>query len=86
MTPNLAIVRIQNQHWCCPPIPVPLFLLWIPVILLAPFILLALWVACLVGQVRFWPAMGCIWRLVCALPGTQVRVTAQGNHVNVRIL
>ncbi len=86
MTPNLAIVRIQNERWWCPPIPIPLFLLWIPVLLLAPFILLALWGMCLVGGIRFGPAMGALWRLVCALPGTHVRVTADGKHVNVRIL
>ena len=46
--PNLAVIRIQPGQGWCPPIPLPLFLLWIPGILLAPFVLLAIWIVCLV--------------------------------------
>lgn len=86
MTPNLAVIRIQGERGWCPPIPIPLFLLWIPAILLAPLIFLILWGMCLAGGVPFWPAMTTFWRMVCALPGTHVRVTAEGKHVTVRIL
>ena len=64
----------------------PLFLLWIPVILLAPFILLALLIACLIGRVPFWRTISTLSALVCGLPGTDVRVTTEGNRVLVRIL
>ena len=42
MTPNIAIVRIETPHWRMPELWIPLFLLWIPALLLSPLILLLL--------------------------------------------
>lgn len=86
MTPNVAIVHVH-----CPAGPnlrlwLPLFLLWIPVILLAPFVLAALWIACLAGRIPFPETISTLWGLLCGLPGTDVRVVAEGNRVLVRIL
>jgi hypothetical protein len=86
MTPNLAVIRIQPEHGWCPLIPIPLFLLWIPGILLAPVILFALWVVCLVFRLRFWRSLGVLWDVLCSLPGTNVRVSAEGKKITVRIL
>jgi hypothetical protein len=86
MTPNFAIVHVS-----CPGCPnirlwLPLFLLWIPAIVLAPFILLALMIACLVSGVPFWRSIAILWGLLSSLPGTDVRVTTEGSHVLVRVL
>jgi hypothetical protein len=86
MTPNIAVIRIQPEHGWCPLIPIPLFLLWIPGILLAPFILFALWVPCLVFRIRFWHSLRVLWNVFCSLPGTNVRVCAEGKKISVRIL
>jgi hypothetical protein len=86
MTPNIAVIRIQPEHGWCPLIPIPLFLLWIPAILLAPFILFALWVPCVVFRIRFWRSLGVLWDVLCSLPGTNVRVCAEGKKISVRIL
>jgi hypothetical protein len=89
MIPNLAVIRIQREHGWCPPIPVPLFLLWIFAILLSPLILaalLVLWAVCLGAGYQMWRLLGAAWRVLCALPGTQVRVTTEGKHISVRIL
>lgn len=86
MTPNLAVIRIQPGETWIPPIPLPLFLLWIPGILLAPFALLAIWICCLVYELRFWRTLCVLWDLLCALPGTNVRVFAEGKKISVRIL
>jgi hypothetical protein len=86
MTPNIAVIRIQPEQGWCPLIPIPLFLLWIPGILLAPFILFALWVPCLVFRIRFWRSLGVLWDVLCSLPGTNVRVCAEGKKISVRIL
>ncbi len=86
MTPNLAVIRIQPGHVWVPPIPLPLFLLWIPGILLAPFVLLAVWITCLVSGLRFWRSVKVLWDLLCALPGTNIRVCAEGKKITVRIL
>jgi hypothetical protein len=89
MIPNLAVIRIQGEHGWCPPIPVPLFLIWIVAILLSPLILVALlvlWAVCLGAGWQMWRLLGAGWRLLCALPGTQVRVTAEGKRISVRIL
>ena len=86
MTPNIAIVRIQTRYRRLPDLWLPLFLLWIPALLLAPFVLLILFVACLVVRISFLRAMATLWGILCGLPGTHVRVEANGNNVNVRIL
>jgi hypothetical protein len=70
----------------CPPIPLPLFLLWIPAILLAPFILLTLWIVCMVYRLPFWHTLRVVWDIACSLPGTNVRVCAEGKKITVRIL
>jgi hypothetical protein len=86
MTPYIAVIRIQPEHGWCPLIPIPLFLLWIPGILLAPFILFALWVPCVVFRIRFWRSLSVLWDVLCSLPGTNVRVCAEGKKISVRIL
>jgi len=86
MTPNFAVIRIQQEHAWVPPIPLPLFLLWIPGVLLAPFLLLAIWIVCLVFHMRFWRSVKVLWEVLCALPGTNVRVSAEGKNITVRIL
>ena len=86
MTPNLAVIRIQSEHGWCPLIPLPLFLLWIPGLLLAPFVVLAIWIMCLVFHLRFWRTVRVLWDVLCSLPGTNVRVCAEGKKITVRIL
>jgi hypothetical protein len=36
MIPSIAILRIENTRWRSPNLWIPLFLLWIPVLLLSP--------------------------------------------------
>ena len=89
MIPNLIVMRIQGEHGWCPPIAIPLFLLWIVMILLSPLILiglLVLWMICIGLDYDMWKAVGALWGILCALPGTSVRVTAEGRHINVRII
>ena len=42
MTPSFAVIGIETPQWHMPRIWVPLFLLWIPVLLLSPIIFLVL--------------------------------------------
>ena len=86
MTPNLAVIRIQAGQGWRPLIPLPLFLLWIPGIMLAPFVLFGIWITCLVLELRFWRTLRVLWDLLCALPGTNVRVCVEGKTISVRIL
>jgi hypothetical protein len=86
VTPNVAIIHIHNPHWRGFRLWIPLFLLWIPALLLAPVVLLVLFVACLAGFVRFWRSIAVFWGILCALPGTDVRLEAQGNQILVEIL
>jgi hypothetical protein len=86
MTPNLAIVHVNFPHGPNFRLWLPLFLLWVPALLLAPFVLLALLIACLISGVRFWRCIAAGWDLLCSLPGTDVRVVTEGNKVLVRIL
>ena len=86
MTPNFAIVHVNYLYGPNFRLWLPLFLLWVPAILLAPFILLALLIACAISRVRFWKCVSAVWALLCSLPGTDVRVATDGNRVLVRIL
>lgn len=88
MTPNLALVHWQNPSGQSFVIPLPLFLLWIPILLLSPLILIVVamtWAACVVVGYKFWAAMAVGWAILCALPGTQVRVSGERTRVAVRI-
>ena len=86
MIPTLAIVQVENPHrrgfhcW------VPLIMLWLPVAILSPLILLLVLVACLAGRVNPWRAVSSFWGILWSLPGTHVHVRSQENQVMVRIL
>ena len=86
MTPNIAIVHIHNPYWRGCRLWLPLFLLWIPLILLSPLLLLVLLAACIAFKISLWRSIAVCWGILCALPGTDVRVEVQGNHILVEIL
>ena len=98
MTPNFAVIGIETPHWHTPRLWLPLFLLWIPVTLLSPLIFLvmvAMAIACrmtiwriiaIFTRTTIWRLIALCWGIVSALPGTDVRVTAEGTHVLVRVL
>lgn len=89
MTPNFAVIHIQPAHRHGFKLWIPLFLLWIPVLVLSPLILLGLFVQCVVCwvfRIDFFRAVHIFWDLLCGLPGTDVRVSADGARVLVRIL
>lgn len=86
MTPSIAVVHVQTPEWRGCRIWLPLFLLWIPLILLSPLILLVIVVTCLALRVNPWRAIAAFWALSCSLPGTDVRVVSEGTRVVVRIL
>jgi hypothetical protein len=86
MTPSIALVHIETPQQRPIRLWLPLFLLWIPLLLLAPFILLLILVVCIVGQINPWHAISTFWAILCSLPGTEVNVRADGNHVRVKIL
>jgi hypothetical protein len=86
MTPNIAVVHIETPHFRSIPLWIPLFLLWIPAILLSPLIFIVLFGLSIAGKINPWTIFRVLWDLVCSLRGTHVRVTADGTHVRVRIL
>jgi hypothetical protein len=86
VTPNLAVVHVNFPRGPNFRLWLPLFLLWIPALLLAPFVLIILLVACVFLGIPFWQSVSTFWAILCSLPGTDVRVTTEGNRVLVRIL
>ncbi len=86
MTPNFVIIAIQTAHWRTPRLWIPLFLLWIPIILLSPIIFLVLVAVAIAARTNTWHLIALVWGIVTALPGTDVRVHTEGNKVIVRIL
>ncbi len=86
MTPNFAVIGIQTPRWHWPALWLPVFLLWIPAILLSPFILLVVLGVCLAGRINPWLVIASFWDILCSLPGTHVRVSTEDIRVLVRIL
>lgn len=86
MTPNFAVVGVQTPTWRMPNLWVPVFLLWIPVILLSPIIFLVLVALAIAARTNIWRIIAICWGILSGLPGTDIRVTAERNHVLVRIL
>lgn len=86
MTPNIAVVRIQTHGPRSIPLWIPLFLLWIPAILLSPLIFAIVYGLCVAGKISPWRAIAALWAILCSLPGTHVQVSAVGTRVLVRIL
>ncbi|HVC48428.1 MAG TPA: hypothetical protein VND90_14395 [Terracidiphilus sp.] len=86
MTPTLAYVRVEWHGGRRIGLWLPLFLLWIPLVLLSPLIVLVVAAVCAVGRVNAWRTIATLWGLMVSLPGTDVRVCADGNRVTVRIV
>ncbi|MGO8758425.1 MAG: hypothetical protein ACLQG3_09900 [Terracidiphilus sp.] len=86
MIPNLAVLEIRSPYWRMPRLWLPLFLLWIPVILLSPLILLVVCAVCLAGRIAPGRAIAAFWALSCGLTGLHVHVSSGYNKVLVRIL
>jgi hypothetical protein len=86
MMPSVAIVQVECGHWRMPRLWLPLFLLWIPGLLLAPLAVLAGLVCCVAGGVQAWRAAAAFWRVICALPGTHIRVETHETRVRVQLL
>jgi hypothetical protein len=86
MIPNFAVIGVQTPEWHTPRLWVPLFLLWIPVVLLSPIIFLVLVALAIATRTTIWRIIAICWGILSSLRGTDVRVTAEGKHVLVRIL
>jgi hypothetical protein len=86
MIPSIAVIGIHTPHWRMPNLWIPLFLLWIPVILLSPLIFLILVAIAVGARTNVWRLIAIFWNILASLRGTDVRVSTEGNHVLVRIL
>ena len=86
MTPNFAVIGVHTPDFRMPRLWIPIFLLWIPVILLSPLIFLVLVAIAIAADTNIWRLIAMFWNIVAGLRGTDVRVTADRNHVLVRIL
>jgi uncharacterized membrane protein len=87
MIPCFAVIQVENPYWHHRlRIWLPIFLVWFLLLPLAPLLLLIMAAICLVGGVNPLRAIAAFWRILCALPGTQVQVRRGANHVHARIL
>lgn len=86
MTPSLAYLHVYSPKWRGIRLWLPLFLLWIPFLLVLPLILLGLLMVSVAGQMNPLRVASALWAVLCGLRGTDVRVVSEGNHVTVRIL
>jgi hypothetical protein len=75
MTPNFAVIGVQTPEWHMPRLWIPLFLFWIPVILLSPTDLPG------AGGHRDCSPETNIWRLIANLLGHSVRAAGEPMSV-----
>ena len=86
MIPNFVVLGIEAPGFHWPKLWLPIFLLWVPVILLSPIILLAFVALAIANRTNIWRVVAIFWDVLCSLPGTHVHVSAQDARVLVRIL
>ncbi len=86
MTPNFAVIGIQTPHWHMPRLWLPVFLLWIPALLLSPLIFLALVAFAIPAKTTIWRVSALLWAILSGLPGTDIQVAAKETRILVRIL
>jgi hypothetical protein len=86
VTPNFVVLGIDTPGFHWPKLCLPIFLLWVPVILLSPIILLAFVALAIANRTNIWRVVTIFWDILCSLPGTHVHVSAQDARVLVRIL
>lgn len=90
MIPNVAVLEIQNPHFRMPRLWIPLILLWLPLalllLLLSPILLIVVCAISMTTSVGPFRVVRIFWDILSSLRGTDVRVTANGNKVLVRIL
>ncbi len=86
MTPNFAVIGIQTPDFRMPKLWLPIFLLWIPAILLSPIIFLVLVAIAIAARTTIWRLIALFWGVLCGLTGTHVHVTAKDTQILVRIL
>lgn len=86
MIPNFAVIGVHTPHWHMPRLWIPLFLLWIPVILLSPIIFLVLVAIAIAARTNIWRLVAIFWNILSSLRGTDIRVSTEGNNVLVCIL
>jgi hypothetical protein len=84
--PSIAVLHMENARWRSPKLWIPLFLLWIPVLLLSPLVFLVLAGLSLANGIAPWRVFRIFWDIVSSLPGTHVHVRADGKTVQVRVL
>ena len=86
MTPTFVVLGIDTPGFHWPKLWLPIFLLWVPVILLSPIILLAFVALAIANRSNIWRVVAIFWYILCSLPGAHVHVSAQDARVLVRIL
>jgi hypothetical protein len=84
--PSFAVLKVEAPHFHMPRLWLPLFLLWIPIILVSPLIFIVILGLCIAGRINPWRAITVFWSILCSLPGTHVHVSAHDSKVLVRIL
>ncbi len=86
MIPSFAVLQVEAPHFHMPRLWLPLFLLWIPVVLIAPLIFIVIFGLCMAGRINPWRAIAVFWSILCGLSGTHVHISTHGSKVLVRIL
>jgi hypothetical protein len=86
MIPSFAVLKVEAPHFHMPRLWLPLFLLWIPLILISPLIFIVIFGLSMAGRISPWRVIAVFWGILCALPGTHVHVSTRDSKVLVRIL
>ena len=86
MTPNFAVIAIETPQWRMPRLWIPLFLLWLPVLLLSPLIFLILVAIAIATGNNIWRLLSVFWTIASSLPGTDVHVETEANRILVRLV
>ena len=85
MIPSLAVLQVKAPHFHMPRLWLPLFLLWIPVLLVSPLIFVVIFGLCMASRISPWRAIAVFWSILCGLSGTHIHLSTHESKVLVRI-
>jgi len=84
--PSLAVLQVKAPHFRMPRIWLPLFLFWIPVLLVSPLIFIVIFGLSMAGRISPWRAIAVFWSILCGLSGTHIHISTHDSKVLVRII
>ena len=86
MIPSLLALHLRTATGRRIRLWIPLFLVWLVLLPVAPLLLMLLLVGALIGRINPWRAVAVLWGILTSLSGVNVDVSSPQAEVAVRMI